>query len=99
MHAERTRRRRNPAANLGRTQKLVLRLLADRPKSIQHLGYDWPGLTESAAYSAVMRLADRGLVDVAGWDDYDRRTYRLTEKGAEVEAGLNVSVETDEEER
>lgn len=74
---------------LGRTQMLVLRLLAGGAKSAQTLGHDWPGLTASSARSAVMRLGMRGLVDMAGWNDYNQRTYRLTEKGAEVERSLN----------
>jgi DNA-binding HxlR family transcriptional regulator len=82
--------RKRGAAGLGRTQKLVLRLLASGSKSARHLAYDWPGLTESAAHSAVRRLGDRGLVDVAGWDNRDGRTYCLTERGAAVERSLNA---------
>lgn len=92
-----SRRRRGDDANLGRTQILVLRLLASGSKSVRHLAYDWPGLTESAARGAVMRLADRALVDVAGWDDYNGRTYFLTERGRAVEAALSV-IENDGDE-
>lgn len=84
-----------PERPLGRTQVLVLRLLADGPKSAQTLGYDWPGLTESSARSAVMRLARRGFTDMAGWNAYNQRTYCLTEKGAEVERSLNHDEEGD----
>jgi DNA-binding HxlR family transcriptional regulator len=87
--------RRDRTAGLGRTQILVLRLLADNAKSARHLSYDWPGLTESAARSAVSRLADRGLVDMAGWDVRDGRTYCLTARGAEVERGLNEDAESE----
>ncbi len=74
---------------VGRTQRLVLALLANGPKSVRHLAYDHPALTESAARSAVMRLAVRGLADVAGWDDYNARTYKLTDNGHELERTLN----------
>jgi DNA-binding HxlR family transcriptional regulator len=74
--------------SLGRTGILVLRLLADGEKDCRHLEYDWPGLTESAARSAIGRLADRGLVDVAGWKE-GRRTYCLTPHGRQIEAALN----------
>lgn len=72
-------------AGIGRSQKLVLHLLAlgSGEKSVRQLSYDWPDLTESAARGAVMRLGDRSLVDVAGWED-NRRTYKLTERGWEV---------------
>jgi DNA-binding PadR family transcriptional regulator len=84
----------------GYTQKLVLRLLAsgDSARSVRQLANDWPGLTESAVFGALGRLARRGLVDVAGWDDYERRTYRLTEKGIKVErelTGLDAEDEAD----
>ena len=82
-------RRKRGAVGLGRTQRLVLRLLALDTKSVRNLSYDWPTLTESAAYGAVMRLADRGLVDMAGWEHEGGRTYCLTAKGREVEASLN----------
>lgn len=73
-------------ARLGRTQKIVLMLLANGSRSAQHMAYDHPALTESSARSAVMRLAQRGLADLAGWDDSEHRTYTLTEKGRELEA-------------
>lgn len=84
---------------LGRTQKLVLRLLASGsgPKSARYLAYDFPALTESAAQSAILRLGLRGLVDVAGWEsDSNRRTYKLTEEGREIERSLNVSDEDED---
>jgi DNA-binding PadR family transcriptional regulator len=77
----------NPMKNLGRTQKLVLLLLAEEAKDCRRLAYDWPNLSESAAYSAVQRLAERGLVDMAGWKE-NRRTYCLTRRGQEVEQTL-----------
>lgn len=83
-------------ARLGHTQILVLRLLAEDSKSAQHLAYDWPGLTESSARSAILRLAHRGLVDMAGFDGM-RRTYCLTEKGAATERSLNVGVEDEDD--
>lgn len=75
-------------APLGRTQKLVLHLLALQPKSIRTLAYDWPGLTESAARSAVERLGLRGLVDVTGRHGEAGRVFTLTAKGAAVERDL-----------
>lgn len=81
---------------LGRTQKLVLSLLAGHSKSIRTLAADWPGLTESSVRSSLTRLARRALVDVAGFDDYERRTYCLTSRGAEVEASLNLDLDGDE---
>lgn len=83
-----SRRRRN--SPLGRTQQLVLHLLADRPKSIRTLAYDWPGLTESCVRSAVDRLAMRGLVDLADRQGERGRMFTLTAKGAEIERGLIV---------
>jgi DNA-binding PadR family transcriptional regulator len=80
------------AARLGHTQVLTLRLLAEGPKSVQHLEYDHFGPSAGAFYAAVQRLGLRGLVDVAGWDG-SRRTYRLTDRGREVERSLNVAPE------
>lgn len=81
---------------LGRTQVLVLRLLVDNnAKSARHLAYDWPNLTESSARAAVMRLAYRGLADMAGWDE-NRRTYCLTERGTEVARALDPEPDFDE---
>lgn len=88
-------RRQRRRVGLGRTQKLVLRLLADGSKSARHLAYDWPSLTESAARSAVHRLGERSLVDVAGWDSRDGRTYCLTDRGREVEQALNTDGDED----
>lgn len=74
--------------NLGYTQKLVLHLLAEEAnKDCRHLAYDWPSLTESAAYGAIRRLSNRRLVDAAGWKE-NRRTYCLTARGREVEQTL-----------
>lgn len=75
--------------NLGRTQVLVLRLLAagEYPKSAAKLAYDWPALTESAARSALGRLGDRRLVDAAGFDG-SSRTFALTDAGIALEREL-----------
>lgn len=92
MHAQ-----RSPASNLGRTQKLVLRLFATTGENLsaRQLEYHWPSLTESAAAGAIQRLGRRSLVDVAGWEDpSNRRTYRLTEKGWAV---ANVLDDIEEE--
>lgn len=88
-----TQPEQSDSVRLGRTQILVLRLLASGgAKSVRHLAYDWPGLSESAARGAVMRLGDRSLVDVAGWDG-ESRTYTLTERGREVELALGGDAE------
>lgn len=85
---------------LGRTQKLVLHLLASQsPCTARELSYHWPSLSESAAMSAVNRLADRGLVDM-GPGDWSRgrfaRSFVLTRAGAEVERALVGAWEDDE---
>ncbi len=82
---------RDPRKNLGRTQQLVLHLIAahSQAPSIRDLAYDWPSLTESAARSAVNRLGDRRLVDVAGFHaGTNTRTYKLTALGRQVEVEL-----------
>ena len=87
-------------APLGRTQKLVLHLIAQHSQAptIRDLSYDWPGLTESAARSAVDRLADRRLIDVAGFAAADNaRTYKLTERGRAIELALVDPTSTHEE--
>jgi DNA-binding MarR family transcriptional regulator len=84
-------RHRNPASGLGRTQRLVLQLLAlNQPCSASELARHWygGGLTESAAGSAVSRLADRGLIDLGPGEwtgGRFSRTYVLTERGVAVE--------------
>lgn len=92
--------RRDPAKGLGHTQQLVLHLLASGNKSADDLEYDWPGLTESMARGAIARLADRGLVDVAGWtptrNHGEARTYCLTAEGEKVEQSL-VTLDDPEE--
>lgn len=71
---------------LGRSQKLVLNLLAiNAEQTVRDLARNWPTLTESSARSAVNRLGDRGLVDFAGWSPYrDARTFSLTDRGRAV---------------
>lgn len=90
-----TRRTRRP---LGRTQVLVLRLLANHRQapSARDLAYDWPGLTESAVHGALNRLGDRGLVDLAGFDGR-ARTYKLTPRGIEAELELLGDGDEDDE--
>lgn len=80
-------KRATGAEKLGRTQKLVLHLLAESSKSAQHLCHDWPGLTTGGARAAVNRLAMRGLVDATGWDE-NQRKYGLTDEGLAVERSL-----------
>ena len=85
----------NRAVRLGRTQKLVLQLLANGPKAVRVLAFDWPGLTEGQVRGALDRLASRGLVDRVG---YRQRAYiyGLTAKGREVEAQV-TGLEGDED--
>lgn len=71
---------RRSTRKLGRTQKLVLQLLASRGGStVVELAFSWPSLSESSARSAAERLASRGLVDAVGWDVVGGRRYGLTE--------------------
>lgn len=90
--------RRDPSKGLGRTQRLVLHLLAFGAKSTRTLAYDMPlWFTPTAMYGAVMRLANRGLVDFAGWDESQDRTYCLTERGAAVERALDPDPELEDD--
>lgn len=79
--------RRDPAAGLGRTQKLVLHLLAREAKLVRTLAMDWPGLTEASVRTALTGLEQRGLVNRP---TYHRGAYKfgLTDRGREVEAAL-----------
>lgn len=80
---------RRSGKNLGRTQILVLNLLSlHNDLSASELEYHWPSLTRSSAHSALMRLGDRALVDVANWSPDKGRTYKLTEAGRAVAAEL-----------
>lgn len=84
-------------SRIGHTQKLVLQLLASSGAcSARDLAYHWPSLTESAAHSALQRLGGRGLVDMASWKPSGGRTYKLTERGRDVERTL-TGLATDEE--
>lgn len=81
-----------PTTGLGRTQRLVLHLLAlQSPCTSRELSYHWPSLSQSAANSAIERLANRGLVDL-GPGDFSRghfcRSYVLTQRGTEAESLL-----------
>ena len=89
--------RRDPSRGLGRTQRLVLHLLADRPKSVRTLLLDWwPRMPESSIRSALYSLGRRSLVDAAGWEPNGGRTYALTDKGREVERELVATEEPGE---
>lgn len=81
-----------PSKNLGRTQRLVLQLLAQRPKPVRVLAFDWPGLTEAAVRGALDRLATRGLVDRVSYHRGEY-TYGLTQRGREVEAAVTGNEE------
>lgn len=81
---------RSDSRYLGRTQILVLRLLATGDyarKSCRALANDWPNLSESAARGAVNRLYERKLVEPVGWNDRCR-IYELTQRGRAVEREL-----------
>lgn len=88
--------RRDPAAGLGRTQRIVLHRLALDAKSVRTLAYDGFGLTESSARSALDRLGRRSLVDRKF--SYDTLVYFLTSEGAEVEAALDPLDDEDDPE-
>lgn len=69
-------------AMLGFAQKCVLASLADDDKDVRTIAYDWPGLTESSARSAVNSLARWGLVDAVRFEGRSR-LFGLTRHGSE----------------
>ncbi len=73
---------------LGRTQQIVMHLLAGNAKSVRRLVHDWPGLTESGVNAAINSLGRRGLVDLADRNHERGRVYRLTDEGADLEKRL-----------
>lgn len=77
---------RNVTAGLGRTQRLVLQLLACDDKSVRTLVSDGFGLSESSVRGALRSLGLRGLVDRSF--SYDVLVYHLTRKGSEVADAL-----------
>lgn len=70
------------AHRLGRNQKHVLLVLSTRGASAAS-GLGWWPLREEQVRGAILSLAKRGLVDVAGFEGRSR-TYRLTSAGFEV---------------
>jgi DNA-binding HxlR family transcriptional regulator len=68
---------------LGRTQVLVMHLLALEPKTVRTLSNDWPGLTEAIVSGALSRLADRGYVDRRAPHGFYQR--HLTDRGVAAE--------------
>lgn len=86
------------AKGLGRTQVLVLQLLANGAKTCRTLGYDWPSLTEESARSTVDRLGGRGLVDAVRFEPGSgAREFGLTELGEGVERAVSQLDPLDEE--
>jgi DNA-binding MarR family transcriptional regulator len=78
----------NKTYKLGRTQSLVLHLLACAgPQTIFDISR-FPGLTESGTRSAVDRLGRLGLVDLADRHHKSGRVFCLTDKGAAAERAL-----------
>ena len=75
------RRRRNTP--LGRTQVLVMHLLALGPKTVRRLSHDWPGLSEAMVSGALARLADRGYVDRRAPHGFYQ--WHLTDRGVAAE--------------
>jgi len=74
--------------SFGRTQQIVMHLLAGGSKPISRIVHDWPGLTESSVRSAIDSLSRRGLVDLADRHHERGRVFQLTPKGAEAEKTL-----------
>jgi DNA-binding MarR family transcriptional regulator len=72
--------------HLGHTQRLFLHLLAKEAKDCRHLA-ECLLVSESAAYSAIYRLMKLQLIDITGQDE-NRRIYRLTRRGREVQKAL-----------
>jgi ATP-dependent DNA ligase len=88
------KKNREPSKGLGRTQVLVLQLLANGPKSVRTIASDGFGISESSARSTLERLGRRGLVDRKY--SYRELEYHLTSEGAEVEQTLS-GLDEDEE--
>lgn len=82
-----TKKHKEPGQGLGRTQVLVLQLLALSDKSVRTLASDGFGLSESSVRGALERLGRRGLVDRKF--SHDVLEYHLTRQGAEVEQTLS----------
>lgn len=81
-------RRSEPTpAMLGYAQRCVLCSLAGDECDVRTLSYNWPGLSESSARSAVMSLSKWGLVDAARFENRSR-LFKLTERGHEYAARL-----------
>lgn len=77
---------------LGRVQAHVLHVLASRGKSsVVDRGAFYPLAVEQVR-AAIASLADRGLVDVAGFErgsgSREVRTYALTARGRELERSM-----------
>lgn len=72
----------HPAHRLGHIQRYVLLVLSNRGASTAS-GFGWWPLREDQVRGAIRGLANRGLVDVAGFEN-GARTYRLTRTGFEV---------------
>lgn len=93
FHTMATKKRREPGEGLGRTQVLVLQLLANGPKKVRDIGRDGFGISDSSARSTLNRLGLRGLVDRKY--SYGQMEYFLTAEGVEVEKRV-TGIEDDE---
>lgn len=81
-----------PERQVGPTQLVILQLLCQhRMLSVAQMCYHWPSLRHSMAKRAVDRLGDRNLIDVAGFDDKGRRTFKITDRGRALERSSNPS--------
>lgn len=80
---------------LGFAQKCVLCSLAGDECDVRTLAYNWPGLSESSARSAVMSLSRWGLVDAARFEGRSR-LWTLTDRGREYVAILFGDDDLDE---
>lgn len=77
---------------LGRTQKMVLHILAARGDcTVADIEMQGFGLAASSIRGALHTLGMRGLVDATGFDESHRsraRTFGLTDAGAKAEEAL-----------
>jgi ATP-dependent DNA ligase/DNA-binding HxlR family transcriptional regulator len=83
FHTMATTKRQAPDKGLGRTQKVILQLLANGPKTVRNIEDDGFGISAATARSTLSRLGMRGLVDRKY--RYGEHEYFLTGEGVEVE--------------
>jgi glycosyltransferase A (GT-A) superfamily protein (DUF2064 family) len=67
---------------IGFAQRCVLASLAGEDKDVRTIAYDWPGLTENSARSAINSLARWGFVDAVRFEGRSR-LFGLTQRGSQ----------------